>query len=301
MNRLFSELKKDFLDNLDVKEGTRNLYDRLLNLFCKWVVNKGKNIKELKRSDILEYKSYLINSDKSENTINSYLNAIRTFYEFAEQRGEHENIAAGIKIRHKNKGFRKGHLTIEEITKLYKSIDKDTLTGKRNYAIINLMLRSGMRCVELSRLRICDIDIRKNGCYLLIQRKGDDIRQDKIGLTLKAITPVMDYLSDRGVSDDKEYVFVTNCSIGEMQMSPNCIGRIVKEYMIKADIYDKTKTAHSLRHTSAVMAILNHVPIKEVQVMLGHKNIQTTEIYLKSIEDDLRLNNPAARALDDMF
>ena len=46
---------------------------------------------------------------------------------------------------------------------------------------------------------------------------------------------------------------------------------------------------------------MNKVPIKEVQLMLGHRRVETTEIYLKSADDDLRLDNPAVRALDDAF
>lgn len=301
MNKLFSILKKEFLDNLDVRQGSKELYSRILKLFAEWVVNSGRNIKELKRADIIEYKSYLIRTGKTENTIDSYLSTIRSFYEYTELIGEHDNIAAGIKLKHKSKGYRKGHFSLDEIKKLYASMSTDTLTDKRDYAIINLMLRTGMRCIEVSRLRVCDINERNGKYDILIQRKGDEVRKERIGVSKKAMQPVIDYLNYRGVGDTKDPVFVTNCTIGELPMTAMRIGRIVKSYLIKSGIYSNMKTAHSLRHTAAVMAILNKVPIKEVQIMLGHKRIETTELYLKSIEDDLRLDNPAARALDDAF
>lgn len=301
MKQLFSRLSADFLKNADIIENSRELYKRILSQFKKWVVVAGKDIKYLKRADIIEYKSYLMKSGKAENTIDAYLTVVRRFYEYAESIGEHENIAAGIKLRRKKDGFRKGHLTHDEVDKLLMSIDQQTVTGRRDFAIINLMIRSGMRCVELSRLRVCDITVMESGCQVLIQRKGDNARTVSIGLTTKSIAPVMEYISYRGISNDDDPVFVTHCTRGELPLSAMRISRIVKYRMQKADVYSKMKTTHSLRHTTAVMMILNNATIKDVQLLLGHQSVKTTEIYLRSIEDERRLNNPAVRLLDDLI
>lgn len=301
MERLFSQVKKEFVNSLDVRANSRALYSRILNQFAKWVVTTGRNIKVLKRSDILSYKSALLEFGKSENTIDSYLTVVRRFYEFCENNGEHENIAVGIKLRHKRIGYRKSHLSIDEINKLYSVIDTSTIIGKRDYALINLMLRSGIRCIEAERLRVCDVYMRDGRCYIMIQRKGDNDRTERLGLTTKALQPVIDYLHYRGVSVDDEFVFLTHCSVGEHPLSAKGISKIITNYLKQAGVYSKRKTPHSLRHTAAVQAILNKVPIKEVQLMLGHRRIETTEIYLKSIDEDLRLSNPAGRALDDIF
>ena len=71
--------------------------------------------------------------------------------------------------------------------------------------------------------------------------------------------------------------------------------------MVKADIYSKHKTSHSLRHTAAVTALIAGADIKSVQQMLGHRRLETTEIYLESIDERLRIDNPAVRLLDDAF
>lgn len=301
MERLFNQVRNEFISSLDVRDNSRALYSRILNQFAKWVVTTGRNIKTLKRSDILSYKSDLLEFGKSENTIDSYLTVIRRFYEYCENNGDHENIAAGIKLRHKRIGYRKSHLSIDEINQLYRVVNTATLSGKRDYALINLMLRSGIRCIEASRLRVCDVNMSDNRCYILIQRKGDNDRTERLGLTNKAVQPVIDYLHYRGVSSDKESVFLSHCSIGEHQLSARSISKIITNYMKQAGVYSKRKTPHSLRHTAAVQAILNKVPIKEVQLLLGHRRIETTEVYLKSIDEDLRLDNPAGRALDDVF
>lgn len=176
MKRLFLDVKRDYLANIDVKPNSKKVYSLILDLFVKWVVRTGRNIKELTRADILAYKSYLIESNKSENTIDLYLAAVRTFYEYAEALGEHDNIALNIKLHHKSNTYKKDHLQKEEIDALLRSIDRTSIIGRRDFAIINLMLRSGMRCVEVSNLRLCDITTRKDGADLLLLRKGDEVR-----------------------------------------------------------------------------------------------------------------------------
>ena len=301
MKRPYSTLIREFTDNLDVRSNSRALYHRILCQFSQWVVIGGRNIRELKRSDILEYKASLLRDHKSENTIDSYLTVLRMFYDWCEVIGEHENIAAGIKVRHKRLGYRKEHLTTGQISKLYSVIETDTLIGRRDYAIINLMLRTGLRCVEVSRIRVCDIQ-SGDVSYVRVQRKGDNDRSEKLGLTSKVLQPITDYMSYRGVSDNEEYVFISHRSKTESTpLIPKTIGKIVASYLKLAGVYSRTITAHSLRHTAAVQALLHKVPPKEVQLMLGHRSVKTTEVYLKSIEQEIRLSNPAVQALDDAF
>lgn len=300
MKQLFSKLSKDFVSNQDVRDNSRALYLRVLVQFSKWVVVTGRNIKELKRSDIIEYKATLLREKKSDKTIDLYLIVVGMFFSYLENIGEHENIAAGIRIKHDNKGYRKAHLSVHEIEKLYNSIDRTTVIGKRDYALINLMLRSGIRCIEASRLRVCDVYMSDDRSYIDIQRKGEN-RRERLGLTKKPVLPLIEYLEYRGVSSEIENIFLSHGTKGESALTARTISRIVTGYLKKAGIYSKEKTAHSLRHTAAVQAIIHKVPIKEVQLMLGHRRVETTEIYLKSADDDLRLDNPAVRALDDAF
>lgn len=300
MKQLFSKLSKDFVLNQDIRDNSRALYLRVLSQFSKWVVITGRNIKELKRSDIIEYKATLLREKKSDKTIDLYLIVVGMFFAYCENIGEHENIAAGIRVKHNDKGYRKAHLSVPEIERLYNSIDIGTVSGKRDYALINLMLRSGIRCIEASRLRVCDVYMSDDRSYIDIQRKGEN-RRERLGLTKKPVLPLIEYLEYRGVSSENENVFLAHSTKGEHPLTAKSISQIVINYMKKAGIYSKEKTAHSLRHTAAVQAIIHKVPIKEVQLMLGHRRVETTEIYLKSADDDLRLDNPAARALDDAF
>ena len=298
MKITFNELIEEYLINADISEESRKSYRVCLNMFTRWVVYSGLDPWAMKRSDILAYKSNLISSEKSEKTIGMYLRVVSQLYQFAENNGYYENIAAGIKIRDTIVGYRKGHLSADQAKRLLSSIKTDTLAGVRDFAIINLMLRTGLRCVEVSRLRVCDVEELSRGYCLAVQRKGRIARCERLGVSEKVVYPIREYIKRRYVTDDKSSLFLTADRFG-IPLTSKRIGRVVKERLKACGLYSKMITAHSLRHTAAVLAILNKATIKEVQVMLGHRNPETTELYLKSINDDLGADNPAGRAIDD--
>lgn len=297
MKRTFAELEEAFLANTDVAAVSKKSYGWALNQFKKWVVYEGRNIERLERADVLAYKASLEGSGKSEATMDFYLLAVRQFYRFVEDNGFGENIAAGVRYRRRHRGHYKEHLSDEEATALLESVSTASLIGLRDYAIIYLMLCTGLRCVEVSRLTVGDLHVGGECPYLLIQRKGETRSTTRFGITPQIVRPIEEYLHARGCGDEEEPLFVTCGSLGARWMSPRMVSRVVLRRMRAAGVYSKTKTAHSLRHTAAVRAIKMKIPIREVQVMLGHKNVHTTEIYLASVNDEMRLMNPAVRAI----
>ncbi|OAV64192.1 Tyrosine recombinase XerD [Bacteroidales bacterium Barb6XT] len=299
---LFNDLVDEYLSNIDCNSRSRDTYRRVLNAFKRWIVFEGKDITEIKRSDILAYKSNLLKNAKAERTIHLYMTVIRRLYEYAEKIGKGESIASDIHTKNLHGGFLKEHLTEQEANKLLSSITRDSITGRRNFAIVNLLLRTGMRCVEVSRLRVCDIIELSDGSRgVRIQRKGDCARTETIGVPAKAIEPVLAYIAERNIEDIREQIFITRHYKKNIGLTPSAVSRIVKGIMGSAGVYSKTKTAHSLRHTAFVTMISHGASIKEVQILAGHKSMATTEIYLKSMDNVLRLKNPASAILDDVF
>lgn len=296
MKKLWSEIEQEFFDNLDVTDYTKKIYRDTLNQFKKWVVFRGININSLRRSDILAYKSWLINSNKAEGTMDMYLLVVRRFFGFVEEYGYGENIAAAIRYKRKAKGHMKSHLTWEETRRLLDSCDRSTLIGARNYAIIRLMLTVGLRCVEVSRLCVGDMKTEDDVFYIMVQRKGQVRKNGKLGITQHLVDDIMDYLGKRGVSSEDEPMFMSQYNEG---LSSRGVASVVRYCMAKAGVYSKEKTAHSLRHTMAVQAIQCGVPIRELQVLLGHTDVKTTEIYLQSLDAELRLRNSVVSTIED--
>ncbi|KAA6335883.1 Tyrosine recombinase XerH [termite gut metagenome] len=162
-------------------------------------------------------------------------------------------------------------------------------------------MRTGIRCIEASRLRVCDI-VRKGDRYILsLRRKGDEARIEKMGYPEEAVGPLIEYLSFCGVSDANEPAFANHVGGRFYPMRAQWISSRVNAWMKKAGVYSLEKTAHSLRHTAAVLAHLNCAGTKDIQMMLGHGSLATTQRYLDSIDDTIKMDNPALKILNSLF
>ena len=141
-----------FLSEWDIREHSRNVYRRGLQYFFKWVGNSGRTISELTRADVIAFKDTLL-STHSNLSVAGYLVAVRRFYEWAEGNKLYPNIAKGIKSPKRKNAYLKEHLRENQIAELLKHFEGNT----RDYAIVNLLLRTGLRCIEVVRANIEDV------------------------------------------------------------------------------------------------------------------------------------------------
>lgn len=301
MRKPLSELMIDFLSEQDISENSRNTYKTVLNRFVRWIVVQGIDFWSIKRSNIIDYKTYISKQNKSSNTIDLYLTVIRKLFKWLDNNGLYDNIATGIHSPKRYRGHRKGYLQIDQVSQLLNSIDKSTIIGARDYAIVSLMVRAGLRRVEVCRMTYGDLEIGKN-ITLRIQRKGHIEKDCVIGITGKMLKALQSYINMRGVVPNGQPLFVSHArGYNNQPLSAQSIARIVKQYMAIIGVTGKGITCHSLRHTAAILSLKAGATIDEVQQMLGHTSIETTKIYLSAIEEETRLNNPAVHVLDTLF
>jgi integrase/recombinase XerC/integrase/recombinase XerD len=303
--RAYNELKSEFLYSRNFSDGTIRIYDDILKLFARWVVVTGRKIDMILAADLMDYKRYLTKEKGlSFNTVSLYLIVIQSFFDYLYEIGEHGRVH--IKRIGKKKDFDsfvKEHLTDEEQRRLTNYVGAENgLIGKRDKALITLLLLTGIRCVEASRLTVEDLEMDDpNKCQISVQRKGAEWK-DTLNIYAPVPERIREYLEARGVSDEKERVFVTHQRGMESRpLSAVGVAMLVNKIMKKAGVYSKRKTAHSLRHTAAVNAVKLGMSPWEVQAMLGHRDIRTTQIYVKSVEKELSRNNTASRALCESF
>ena len=145
-----------FIAEEDIAQSSRALYSRTLTQFFLWMERTGRlplfALKQIDRTDILSYKDSLQQAGLSPLTIGSYIVVVRKFFTALETYKIYPNIAKGIKSPKKEKGFRKAHLTEAKTTELLSySRENNTL---RDFAIINLMLRTGLRTIEIGRAHV---------------------------------------------------------------------------------------------------------------------------------------------------
>lgn len=291
-----------FLSCQDVRPSSRELYKRTLRQYFKWIDDNNLVVGQLTRDDIIVYKQYLLDSGYSSLTVGSYVTAVRKFYEWAESEKLYPNIAKGIKTPKRYKGFKKDPLTVEQIKSLLESMEKNSLQGKRDFAILNLMIRTGLRTVEVIRANIDDISYKSGEMILYIQGKGRDSKDSFVLLTDKAYQPISEYLDTRGKTRAQEPLFtsLSNNSKGN-RLTTRSISQVAKSHFKGIGLNSGRITAHSLRHTAGVNVLKAGGDLYSTQLFMRHSDPATTQLYLKSIEEEHRLKNAPEKLLDSIF
>lgn len=295
----WTPLIERFTASQDVKESSRGLYARTLRLFFGWVEKTGRNLNELRREDVIAYKDNLLDSGLSSLTTGSYLTSLRKFYEWTEGETIYPNIAKSVKTPKRRQTFRKQHLTETASKDLLHYFEEKSL---RDFAIVNLALRTGLRTIEIVRANIGDITFKGGRRILLVWGKGRDERDNFVVLTEKSWEPIREYLQTRKGAKAGDPLFVSDSrqNKGE-RLTTRTISGICKEGLRAIGLDGREFTAHSLRHTTAVTILTHGGSLTEAQSVLRHTSPTTTEIYVKSIEEELRLQNSPESRLDNAF
>lgn len=241
---------------------------------------------------VRQYRQELQNSGKKPTTVKNYIIAVKRFFEWTEEAGFYPNIAKYIKSGHLSKNFKKDYLTSSQAKKILDEIDRSTLKGKRDYAMLVTMLTMGLRTIEITRANIEDIRTKGDATVLYVQGKGHEEKDDLIRMPYHVETAIRDYLSVINIANPSAPLFVSTSNHNHNgRMTTRSIRRIVKTAFISAGFNSPRLTAHSTRHTAATLSLLNGATLQQTQELLRHKNISTTEIYAHNID---ATTNPAA-------
>ena len=171
-------------------------------------------------------------------------------------------------------------LTTAEIDRLIGSIDASTTKGLRDRAILELLYSCGLRVSELCELRIGDLFFGEG--YIRVTGKGD--KQRLVPISAMARERIQLYLDERRSRFRDEVLFLNNrgCKLTRVM-----IFTIIKQAAQRASI-DKKISPHTFRHSFATHLLQGGASIRQVQELLGHENIVTTEIYTHLNTDHLR-------------
>lgn len=288
---------ESWLSSLDVRPHTKDEYRKKLAYYLQWLEVTGYSGD--RRADILEYKAYL-QANYEASTVSAYLTAVRVFYSWLNVTHGTPDIANGIKGSRKPHGFRKDPLSVDQIKAILSGIGTETPEGKRDYAILSLMVHTGIRTIEGQRANINDIRTVMGRSVLYIQGKGRDEKDSYVILSPSVLQALQSYIKSRGeVLDSKAPLFVSTSdrNNGE-RLTTRSISRIVKNRLVNVGIDSEKLTAHSLRHTAITLALLGGATIQEAQAMARHSNINTTLIYAHNIE---RMERPAEDCISSII
>lgn len=233
-----------------------------------------KSAEDITIGDLNRFKIYLSTKKKySKNSLYLAVKAIKAYFKYKGL-----DTAATLTAPKRPRQMPK-YLTEEEVKKLLEA----ARNNPRDFAILSLLVYSGLRVSELCNLRLEDIDFAERVVYV---RSGKGDKDRIVVISPAAVNALEEYLSTR--TDDMEYLFASRKS---PQITRVQVFRIVRKYARLAGI-KKNVTPHVLRHTLATTMLRRGVDIRYIQQFLGHSSVATTQIYthvddvmLKSVYD----------------
>lgn len=290
-----------FAASTDVKQASRALYVRTLNVFFDWVRETGRTVAALTVADLIAYKDSLLNAGKSPLTVASYINSLRRFYEWTEANKIYPNIARGIHAPKRQQAFRKQPLTVAQVGNLLRYEHAEQ--SPRDYAIINLLVRTGLRTIEVIRANVGDIVYKGGQRVLMVQGKGRDAKDNFVILTEAAYMPIFEYLKTRADGSNPEAPLFTSNSNNNAggRLTTRAISAIAKQGLRSVGLDNRVFTAHSLRHTTAVNILRAGGSLEQVQYTLRHTNPATTQIYTATLREEQRLTGGGELMLDKLY
>ena len=297
------KLKREFLEYLEIEKGrairTVENYEHYLTVFFQFAKIKTPN--DITDSSVREFRLWLNrqttgNNRQTGNTVskktqNYYMIALRVFLKYLTKRGISAMPRDQIELA-KTPERTLDLISPEELSRLLNSPNGNTLKDLRDKAILELLFSTGLRVSELCSLTN-DFDFKRD--EISIRGKGGKVRV--VFISDEAKNAVKKYLDIRKDINDALFVQVDsekfpNNKTKEVKdkngaLTRRSIERIVKQHAIKAGITKKV-TPHVIRHSFATDLLNNGADIRSVQVMLGHSNISTTQIYTHVTDKQLR-------------
>ena len=284
LRELRRHLQEFFQEYLDGKsDETIGTYRRSLNTFEKWFVQQQGDF-QFTEDDVRAYKTYLMDErELSQVSVSTYLTAIRRFCQYLTDAGLLEtNPAKAVKGNRRPDTHSRAVLTETDIDKLLEEVGEETQIGKRDEAIIYLMLFAGLSEIEIVRADIEDLEQTLMGWYLRVQGKGRTVKDQLVPIDPPVLERIQAYLDTRGRVKPEDPLFVSHGHRSEGQrLNTRSVRSRINGHLKAAGVKRKGVTPHSLTHTAALIWLNRGMPLEEVKERMRHGTLDTTMIYFK--------------------
>jgi integrase/recombinase XerD len=280
-----------FLMHVKVEKGlsanTVSAYRRDLVKFEQFAKKRKLTLEAVTRDDLVDFLAGLYREKLESRTVARHLVTLRNFFRFAQIQ---ETIAEDPSINLESPKIRRslpGYLRLEEVERLLSQPDLKTTLGMRDRAMLELLYSTGLRVSELVSLRVNDLD-SKLGCVRCIG-KGDKERivpvgRSALGMVEKYLRDARPQLVRQGRAVNSAALFVNRRGASLSRVG---VWKILSQYGRRAGLR-VALTPHMLRHSFATHLLERGADLRSVQLMLGHADISTTQIYTHVVEERLK-------------
>ena len=266
---------KDFFNYLYIEKGlsqnTVKSYKRDLDNFLNWSNKSQKsNYINFNEVQINKYISFLFKSKLKSSSVNRKISSLKALYLYLVKKNIVNSSPVNEIVTPKQEKYLPMSMSEDEVDRLLESPDLTIEIEIRDKAMIELLYATGTRISELLNLKIIDMDTQR--CVVKVIGKGSKERLIPFGES--ALEAINNYLSVRKNSTSKE-VFLSNRGT---KLSRVAFWKRIKIYLIRTNLKESI-SPHTLRHAFATHLLNRGADLRSVQLLLGHSDLSTTQIY----------------------
>lgn len=257
-----------------LSENTLEAYSTDINRFLEYLTHQKNSLTEVKVEDLIAYISWL-SQGLSKRSVARNVSSLRSFFRFLRQRGFISNNPTRLLDLPRIKRHIPETMTVEEVETLISAPNVDSPLGIRDRAILELMYATGLRISEVVSLRLLNLNLDAG----FVRTVGKGTKERVVPMGEVAIHWIREYLEKARPlflkGGESPFLFVTRRG---KPFTRQGVWKIIKFYALKAGI-KREITPHTLRHSFASHLLMGGADLRAVQLMLGHADIGTTQIY----------------------
>jgi len=279
---------KEFVNNLwlesGLSENTRLSYQSDLNLCAEWHAQKALNLRFAQRDSILSFLAFKASSGYKPRSTARILCSLKRYFQYLVRENiRPDNPCALVEAPKLGRPLPKS-LSEHDVESLLRSPDENTAIGKRDLAMLELLYATGLRVTELVSLEMSQMSFTQG----LVRVVGKGNKERLVPLGEQALQRIKQYCDQarneilKGKST--EALFVTNRGGA---MTRHAFWHLIKRYAVKAGISHEL-SPHTLRHAFATHLLNHGADLRVVQMLLGHSDLSTTQIYTHVAQERLK-------------
>ena len=263
------------MDRKGLSTNTLNSYKSDLEKYFNWIESNSLKYKELSRSDVLEYLAYLFGQKLEGKSVARNLSSLKAFHNYLILKDiTKSNPCEKIETPKFVKSI-PSSLSENEVEKLLDAPDENTFIGIRDKTMIETLYSCGLRISELVDLEIIHVNLRQG--VIRVLGKGQKERLVPMGQKLINIIGIyFSKLEENKIKNSSNFLFLSQRG---KKITRQAFWHRIKIYATKAGLENNKISPHILRHAFATHLLNNGADLRVVQLLLGHSDLNTTQIY----------------------
>ena len=285
-----------FLDSMFIEKGlskntVTSYKSDILDAFNWSMLNHKVSLKKIKNYEIEAYIKYLFDKNYKSTTVNRKISSLKAFFLFLLKKGRiSENPLSDLPSPRQEKRLPVS-ISEDDVEILLNSPNQNSFIGCRDRAMLELLYATGMRVSELINLKFSDIDLTRS--IVKVLGKGSKERLIPFGESANEYIKIyLDNRSKRSISRSIQYIFI---STKGSKITREAFWHRVKQYSANVDMTISI-SPHTLRHAFATHLLNRGADLRSVQLLLGHSDLSTTQIYThiakQRLSDALKKHHP---------